>query len=384
MIKILLAIFLISNAFAGSDLYVGYSGKSNNFNTVQQAVDNAAKINPSSESDRVTIHIAPGTYREQVMIQTPYITFVNDEPSKGDALITWYYGIGYKYYSASEKGYYDANLAQAKSSKYRAARWGAAVLVMSKAIYFKAKDMVFENSFNRYMTEEEIKDGVEILGDSSASNINIKRTSSLDVKSKAATERAAAMYIEAAYAEFLNCIFYSSQDPLYTGGSPSYFKNCLIEGQTDYIFGQSNTVFDSCELRWKGYSDGSVAGFITAARDPEDNTAYTGYLMYNCKVTKNKSLTVKAGYFGRPWRQTAKAKFINTILQDNSTIEPAGWSSMNNVPPENVDGFKEYGTKLADGSPVSTSQRKGHILSQSDAEKTNIKNYINNWTPSYM
>ena len=125
MIKILLAIFLISNAFAGSDLYVGYSGKSNNFNTVQQAVDNAAKINPSSESDRVTIHIAPGTYREQVMIQTPYITFVNDEPSKGDALITWYYGIGYKYYSASEKGYYDANLVQAKSSKYRAARWGA-------------------------------------------------------------------------------------------------------------------------------------------------------------------------------------------------------------------------------------------------------------------
>ena len=177
-----------------------------------------------------------------------------------------------------------------------------AVLVMSKAIYFKAKDIVFENSFNRYMTEEEIKDGVEKVGDSSASNINIKRTSSLDVKSKAARERAAAMYIEAAYAEFLNCIFYSSQDTLYTGGSPSYFKNCLIEGQTDYIFGQSNTVFDSCELRWKGYSDGSVAGYITAAREPEDNTAYTGYLMYNCKVTKNKSLTVKAGYFGRLWR----------------------------------------------------------------------------------
>jgi pectin methylesterase-like acyl-CoA thioesterase len=381
MIEILLAIFLISNAFAGSDLYVGYSGKSNNFNTVQQAVDNAAKINPSSESDRVTIHIAPGTYREQVMIQTPYITFINDEPSKGDALITWYYGIGYKYYSASEKGYYDANLAQKKSSKYRAARWGAAVLVMSKAIYFKAKNIVFENSFNRYMTEEEIRDGVEILGDSSASNINIKRTSSLDVKSKAATERAAAMYIEAGYAEFLNCIFYSSQDTLYTGGSPSYFKNCLIEGQTDYIFGESNTVFDSCELRWKGYSTGSLPGFITAARTCEGT--YTGYLMYNCKVTKNKALTVTPGYLGRPWRDTAKVMFINTVLEEG-TIVPEGWDEMNGVPPETIEGFKEYGTKLENGAPVSLSQRKGHVVSQRDAERINMINYMNNWTPSFM
>ena len=66
---------------AGTDLYVGYSGKSNNFSTVQAAVNKAASINPSNEDSRVTIHIAPGTYREQVLINTPYITFVNDEPS---------------------------------------------------------------------------------------------------------------------------------------------------------------------------------------------------------------------------------------------------------------------------------------------------------------
>ena len=106
--------------------------------------------------------------------------------------------------------------------------------------------------------------------------------------------------------------------------------------------------------------------------------------MYNCKVTKNKSLTVKAGYFGRPWAQTAKVMFINTVLEDASTIVDAGWYSMNGVQPENVDGFKEYGTKLANGASVSTSSRKGHILSQSDAQSINLKNYLNNWTPSYM
>ena len=382
MITLILGILLISTVLGGTDLYVGYSGKNNNFNTVQDAVNKAASINPSSESTRVTIHIASGTYRQQVMVQTPYITFVNDEPSKGEAVLTWYYGIGYKYYSANDKGYYDANSAKSKSSKHPAKyRWGATVLLTNKATYFKAKDIVFENSFNRYMTSEEVADGVEVLGDSGTSPINVARTSSLDVKSKAATERGAALAADGGYGEFLNCKFYSSQDTLYTGGSPLYFKKCIIEGQTDYIFGESNAVFDQCELRWKGYSSGSVGGYITAARASDGS--YTGYLMYNCKVTKNKGLTVKTGYFGRPWRETAKVKFINTVLQDSSTIADEGWGAMNGVQPENVAGFKEYGTKLSNGAAVSTNKRKGHILSRADAEKTNIINYLNNWTPSY-
>ena len=383
MLKYIICILLIVNIFSGTDLYVGYSGKNNNFNTIQEAVNKAASLSPKDESSRVTIHIAPGTYRQQVMVEAPYITFVNDEPSKGEALLTWYYGIGYKYYSASDKGVYDANLAKSKSSKHPAKqRWGATVLLTNKASYFKAKDITFENSFNRYMTNEEIADGVEVLGDANTSPINVQRNSGLDVKSKAATERGAALAADCGYAEFLNCKFYSSQDTLYTGGSPLYFKNCLIEGQTDYIFGESNAVFDSCELRWKGYSSGSVGGYITAAR-AGDGT-YNGYLMYNCKVTKNKSLTVTKGYFGRPWRETAKVKFINTVLQDDSTIAAEGWGSMNGVAPENVAGFKEYGTKLSNGAAVSTSQRKGHILSQADAEKTSIVSYLNNWTPSFM
>ena len=382
MITLILGILLISTVLGGTDLYVGYSGKNNNFNTVQDAVNKAASINPSSESARVTIHIAPGTYRQQVMVQTPYITFVNDEPSKGEAVLTWYYGIGYKYYSANDKGYYDANSAKSKSSKHPAKyRWGATVLLTNKATYFKAKDIVFENSFNHHMTSEEVADGVEVLGDSGTSSINVARTSSLDVKSKAATERGAALAADGGYGEFLNCKFYSSQDTLYTGGSPLYFKKCIIEGQTDYIFGESNAVFDQCELRWKGYSSGSVGGYITAARASDGS--YTGYLMYNCKVTKNKGLTVKTGYFGRPWRETAKVKFINTVLQDSSTIADEGWGAMNGVQPENVAGFKEYGTKLSNGAAVSTNKRKGHILSQADAEKTNIIKYLNNWTPSY-
>ena len=380
--KILIVnILLMAYVLSGTDLYVKYNGKSNNFNTVQEAVNKAASINPKSESERVTIHIAPGTYRQQIIVQTPYITFINDDTSN-DVILTWYYARGYKYYSANEMGYYDSNLAQKKTSKHAGRyRWGATVLIFPEASYFKAKNIVFENSFNRYLTNEEIDDGVEILGDPTDSPINVPRVPNLDVKSAAATERGAALAIDAPYGEFLNCKFYSSQDTLFTGGSPLYFKKCLIEGQTDYIFGESNTVFDSCELRWKGYSTGSLPGFITAARTCEGT--YTGYLMYNCKVTKNKGLTVTPGYLGRPWRDTAKVMFINTVLEEG-TIVPEGWDQMNGVPPETIEGFKEYGTKLEIGAPVNLSQRKGHVISQSDAERINIINYMNNWTPSFM
>ena len=337
---------------AGTDLYVGYTGRANNFSTVQDAVNKAASLNPSNENSRVTIHIAPGTYRQQVIVQTPYITFVNDEPSKGDAVLTWYYGIGYKYYSANSKGYYDSSLAYSKSGKNAASyRWGATVQLWPKATNFKAQNIVFENSFNRYITQEEIADGVECTNET----LKVQRYSGVDVNSKAYTERAAAFSADTSYCEFLNCKFYSSQDTLYTGGSPQYYKNCLIEGQTDYIFGGSNAVFDGCELRWKGYSSGTTGGYITAARSQNQNP-YTGYLFMNCKVTGNSQLAVTPGYLGRPWGQDAKVLFVNTTLQNGNMINAQGWYSMSGVQPESVDGFKESGTKLSNGQRVDLSQ----------------------------
>ena len=76
--------------------------------------------------------------------------------------------------------------------------------------------------------------------------------------------------------------------------------------------------------------------------------------------------------------------FINTTLQDGNMILPAGWYSMSGVNPENVAGFKEYGTKLKDGTTVSLSSRKGHTISANDAGSINKKNYMNNWTPTYL
>ena len=378
MIPIII-VLLISFSLSTTDLFVGYKKQKNNFKTIQDAINEAASLKPQDESQRVIIHIAPGLYRQQLKIEIPYLTLLNEEPDK-EVKITWYYGVGYKYYSVGTDGLYNATRASEKTEKNPSGgRWSATVHLFSRATYFRAENIIFENSFNRYITDEEIEDGVEV---SMETDIRTIRNKTLDPNTRSATERAAAFSAEGDFCEFYNCQFLSSQDTLYTGSSPQYYKNCLIEGQTDYIFGGSNAVFDSCFLSWKGYSEGSLGGYITAAL--EGKQPYTGYFFYNCKVVgnKNKNLTVKTGALGRPWRETAKVTFVNTILESADMISEEGWGPMS-CPPEEVEGFFEYGTKLEDGTLVDLSKRKGHIIKNLDFKKFDLKTYMNDWTPYY-
>lgn len=362
------------------DVYVGYAGKTPNFETVRDAVDAVSRMGITAEADRVTVHIAPGTYREQIMVTTPYVTFKNDEPAKGEVLLTWYYGIGYKYFSSgspAEGGYYNPERAYDKFEKNIADRWGTAVRVTGKG--FRAENITFENSFNRYITEEEILDGAEPAGNEA---INLARNYNLDVTTKAATERAAAICVEADECEFYKCKFYSSQDTVYTQGKV-YFKSCLIEGQTDYIFGDvaSKCIFDGCQLSWKGYKNGNQGGYITALRS---NKGDVGYLFRNCAVTANPKLTVTAGGFGRPWGADANVFFLNTKLANAGLITDEGWTDMSGNKPENAQ-FGEFGTTLMDGAAVDTSKRvTGTVKTQAEANAINdMTKYYGSWVPFY-
>lgn len=335
-------------------IYVGYSDKAPNYATVGEAVAAAKAMNPTSEAERITISIAPGTYREQVTIETPYISLVNE--SDEEVLLTWYYGIGYNYYSAEPTtGLYDTERAYDKYEKNNAEKWGYAVMVTKTATAFRAENIVFENSFNRYITDEEIEDGVE------ADTINFDRKYGADVTSKAATERATALYVAADQAEFFNCSFLGSQDTLYTAAD-IFFKNCYIEGNTDFIFGSGDVVFEACEISLYGYSTGGVAGYITAARtDSSTSGTENGYLFRNCVITADNLPATAGYYFGRPWGADAKVRFENTKLASLDLINTAGWTQMSGNAPEKAN-FAEYGTQDLNGeSPVLTGRVEGTV-----------------------
>lgn len=366
------------------DLYVGDSSKANHFATVKEALATAARMNPTSEAQRITIHIAPGVYREQLKVATPYISFVNTDPSK-EVKITWYYGVGYDYYSAGPDGSYNEDRAFDKYAKGYPGnfKWGATVFLTSAAKGFRAESIVFENSFNKYITQEELDDGVQVTTISTPTNLTV-RTMGLDVTSRTATERAAAVGVEADNVEFYNSKFLSSQDTLYTGNSVTnqYYKDCFIEGNTDYIFGDGNAVFDNCTLNFTGYSDTGSGGYITAAKpSAASNPQFFGYLFRGAVITGTAGKVQAPGHFGRPWGQDAKVKFLDTRLQDSSLITPQGWTSMSSSTPENAS-FYEYNTTY-NGQPVDTSARRGKLLT-ADTAVTDVAAYLGgDWTPKF-
>ena len=100
---------------------------------------------------KIEIILTDEKYFEQVIITKPDILLRAKEGI--NPTISFYYGIGYKYKSIGESGYFDENTGE---DKHFAKRWGATVIVEKSAYNFRAENINFENSFNLYMTESEI------------------------------------------------------------------------------------------------------------------------------------------------------------------------------------------------------------------------------------
>lgn len=359
-------------------------GKGQRFETITDAVKYIGRMTRTTE--RVTITLTDALYREQVMVDTPYVTI----SSEAGSTITWYYGSGYTYYSADMNGYYSEARAVDKYEKGVAigmgtGHWGATVNVLPTATAFRSEGVIYESSFNRYMTTEEVADGVGKGGDNS--KVDRSKATDADIKLYKNKERACVIFIEADQSEFKDCQFLSSQDTMFTGNNTehTYFKNCVIEGTTDYICGDGSAVFDGCTLSMYGYGDKAASGSIIVASKA---LSQLGYLFNNCKVVKTSYPGINKGitktYFARPWRADSKVVFLNTEVEDANTIAPAGFTSMSNVTPAKAK-YYEYNTHLADGTKVSTSSRAAGVNKMTDEEASAVKleDYFEGWTPAY-
>lgn len=359
-----------------------YVGSDKEYKTVQSAVD-AAKNMERTDGQRVTIKIDPGTYREQVYVTIPNITLESNGGNRDNTKITWYYGIGYKYYS-TVNSLYDPYADYDKYGKGDVVSyWGAVVITSRDATGFNAKNICFENSFNKYMTEEEISDGVEVNG---LQAIKVARKENTKVDTRTATERAAALVNYADKTEFLNCSFIGSQDTLYTCNTnyKAYYKNCYIEGQTDYIYGNGDVIFDGCELNWCGYNGTEAGGYITAQSASADHPVIAGYVFRNCIITGNKERSVVAGQFGRMWGAEATVNFINTQLEDPSYLGNEGWSAMTVKPTDDTVKLKEYNTTY-NGEKIDTSKRVAGVVDSINPDDYTVDTVFvkNGWTPNY-
>lgn len=356
------------------------------YDTVGAAVAAAEAMNPTSEETRITIDLMPGTYREQITVNKPYITIQKKPGTEGEAKITWYYGQGSLYDSCNSSGFYDPSVI-GDGESYPVKNWGAALNINKSATAFTAKDIYLENSYNAYYIEEELNDitgpdpdtnnscfkRVDFINDQKAAgksdeeiNKVLRGRVAQDIKyttkdkAESPRERCAALYCSADKAQFTGCTVMSTQDTIGINSGRMYFKDCKLGGTTDFICGSATAVFDGCEL-YANAGEGGDSATITAPSNPIESD---GYLFYNCRIT-GTSLSER-GNLGRPWSGVnASANYINTVIGSvggKLLIGDSGWTDMGCKPEE--ARFNEYNSTKEDGSAVDVSKRRGNILDE--------------------
>ena len=336
---------------------------------------------PEGEAGRVTINLNTDIF-EQTVMAAPYVTLKGNNHT-----ISWYYGVGTNYYSVDPvTGLYNEVLARDKYSyaEGNGSLWGGVFIVRGNN--FIAEDTTFKNTYNYEVTEAEKTDiaGSTLAVDRLAENA--------DVTAYVYKERSNAFYIDADNIECYNCKILSSQDTLGRNSSANYnyhtyFRDCVIGGNVDYICGEFAAVFDNCELQWKTYKDdekdaaknNAKLGYITAAKT-------SPYVFRDCKVTTDGVSTgTVTGYYGRTWGASSNVTFIRT--QTNGYILEAGWGEMSTGDGKTAI-FKEYANLSGENAFVSNgefskadNQTEAAVADYIETDKVSAVNTVLGWIP---
>ncbi|KAK8070191.1 hypothetical protein PG994_006807 [Apiospora phragmitis] len=129
-----------------------------------------------------------------------------------------------------------------------------------------------------------------------------------------------------AYADsgYYGCAFTGFQDTLLTQSGRQLYAKCLIQGATDFVFGQQSFAwFEKSDIRVLSAN----LGYITA--NGASKSGASEYVFNNCNVAAAAGNSVPNGayYLGRPWGAYAQVVFQKTAL--GAVVNPAGWSVWN-------------------------------------------------------
>ena len=185
--------------------------------------------------------------------------------------------------------------------------------------------------------------------------------------------QAVALHTEGDRLKFINCRILGNQNTIYTGAKFTrlYFKDCYIDGTTDFIFGPSTALFENCMIHSKRNS------YVTAASTPKE--AKYGYIFKHCKLTAEPG--VDKVYLGRPWRPYAYTLFIECELGKH--IVPAGWHNWGKQSNEETARYMEY-KNTGEGANVSERVAWSKQLTKKEAEAVTVDAIFgtqSNWNP---
>ncbi len=300
---VFLNFFCVQSQVVNEDYIVVAQDGSGNYNSIQEAI-NSSKSFPYQ---RITIFIKNGVYKEKIKVHewNNNLSFIGE--SKEKTIITFD-----DYFDKMQKG---------RNSTF-----------YTYTMLIEADDTILKN-----LTIE---------------------------NSSGEVGQAVALSVFSNRVAVINCKILGHQDTLYASGKgKQYYKDCYIEGTTDFIFGSATAYFENCQIHSKSNS------YITAASTPE-GTAF-GYVFNNCQLTSDEKATKV--YLGRPWRIYAKTVFMNCNLGKHILAE--GWHNWSKPEAEKTSFYAEY-QNTGEGFQKEKRVNWSHQLSKKEAKKYTIKDIL--------
>jgi len=311
-------------------LYVAASG-SGDFYSIQRAIDTA----PATGA---VISIAPGIYRERLVIDKPNIALISPYADASKTIVV------FDKCAATAAGTFQSATVEIRGRDFR------------------AENLTFFNDYNRAPAKQQ------------------------------PDSQALALLVTGDRAVFRNVRILGHQDTLYAGSpdctppakgravctpARQYFERCFIEGTVDFIFGNALAVFDGCEI----HSNPRAIGYITA-QGKQSEHEQSLFVFNRCKLTADSG--VAHVWLGRPWRSQASVLFLRTEMGPH--IEPAGWREWH---PGETDYLKTvlFGEYDSTGPGAHARERDSHTVQLSAAEAAvydprRVLSGKDNWNPT--
>ncbi|XP_015697572.2 pectinesterase-like [Oryza brachyantha] len=175
----------------------------------------------------------------------------------------------------------------------------------------------------------------------------------------AGAEQAVALRASGDRLAFYRCSFEGHQDTLYAHTLRHFYRECVVAGTTDFIFGNAAAVLQRCGIRVRRPPFPGQPAVVTA-QGRVDRYERTGFAIHGGRVTAAAKFGLPGGapapfktYLGRPWKEFSRVVYMEAYM--DGTVDAAGWLPWQGTAFAQTTAF--YGEYRNSGPGSSTSGR---------------------------
>ncbi|RCW49165.1 pectin methylesterase-like acyl-CoA thioesterase [Paenibacillus prosopidis] len=190
-----------------------------------------------------------------------------------------------------------------------------------------------------------------------ATNLTFENTANYEAPGYEANEQAVALLTKGDRAVYRAVMFLGGQDTLYVHNNKrAYFNNSYVEGYVDFIFGNGKAVFDNTTIKAKVHTD--LRGQVTITAQKRESASEDSGFVFNNNTLLFDDQYMDNVWLGRPWGAYSTVYFLNTKM--GPQVKTPGWIEFipaeyapPGVTPTNylpTSTYREYKTLYPDGN----------------------------------